>query len=295
MNYKKFFRSRQLRLKILSMLGWVPDRIMIALQYYVYTGRKLNFKNPQRFTEKLQLYKLKHRDSLMLRCTDKYEVRSVITEMGLGELLVPLIGIYRDPEEIDFASLPKQFVAKTTDGGGGNQIFVCKDKLTVDTESFYSCLLKWMSAPKFNSAGREWAYENHYPRRIIIEKYLENSSTSLDDYKFYCFNGRARFLSIDKDRYTEHTRAYYDSELNYLPEVRGNYKIVTDPPQLPDNIKKMVQIAEILSKPFPFVRVDLYNVKGKIYFGELTFYPASGYSPYSPDSFDMEMGKFFDI
>lgn len=136
MNYKKLIRSRALRIKILSLLNWIPDSIMVPLQYKIHTGRRLNLKNPQRFTEKLQLYKLKYRNPLMLRCTDKYEVRSVVNEMGLVDILIPLIGVYDSSESIEFESLPQQFVAKTTDGGGGNQIFICRDKREVDTDVF---------------------------------------------------------------------------------------------------------------------------------------------------------------
>ena len=138
MNYKKLIRSRALRIKILSLLNWIPDSIMIPLQYRRHTGRRLNLKNPQRFTEKLQLYKLKYRNPLMLRCTDKYEVRSVVKEMGLADILIPLIGVYDSAEAIDFEKLPMQFVAKTTDGGGGNQVFICRDKRELDKNEFFS-------------------------------------------------------------------------------------------------------------------------------------------------------------
>lgn len=117
--YKKIIKSRELRLKILAMMSWIPDRIMIPLQYWIHTGRRLNLRNPKRFTEKLQLYKMRYRNPLMLKCTDKYEVRKVIEEMGYGDILIPFIGVYNSPEEIDFKKLPDEFVAKTTDGGGG--------------------------------------------------------------------------------------------------------------------------------------------------------------------------------
>ena len=137
MNYKKLIRSRALRIKILSLLNWIPDSIMIPLQYRIHTGRRLNLKNPQRFTEKLQLYKLKYRNPLMLRCTDKYEVRSVVKEMGLADILIPLIGVYDSAEAIDFEKLPMQIVAKTTDGGGGHQVFICRDKRELGKNEFF--------------------------------------------------------------------------------------------------------------------------------------------------------------
>ena len=136
MDYKKIFKSRDLRIKILSYLGWVPDSIMLRLQYWLQTGRILHLKNPQRFTEKLQVYKMKYRNPEMLRCTDKYEVRSYVEEKGLGDCLIPLIGVYNNVEDIEFSTLPNQFVAKTTDGGGGNQVLICRDKRDLSEVEF---------------------------------------------------------------------------------------------------------------------------------------------------------------
>ena len=138
------------------------------------------------------MYKMKYRNPDMLRCTDKYEVRKYIEEKGLGEYLIPLIGIYDKVEDIDFNALPRQFVAKSTDGGGGNQVLVCKDKSALSEADFRKRLNGWMTARKVKKqAGREWAYENDYPRRIIIEELIGSSSVKkeLSDYKFFCFNG----------------------------------------------------------------------------------------------------------
>ena len=128
MNYRDIIKSRDLRIKILSYLSWIPDGIMLRLQYWMQTGRHLDLENPRRFTEKIQVYKMKYRNPNMLRCTDKYEVRSYVKEKGLGDYLIPLIGIYDRVDKIDFNHLPNQFVAKTTDGGGGNQVLVVRDK-----------------------------------------------------------------------------------------------------------------------------------------------------------------------
>lgn len=176
----------------MSHLGWVPDGIMLRLQYWLQTGRKLDLKHPKRFTEKLQLYKMKYRNPDMLRCTDKYEVRKYIEEKGMGEYLIPLIGIFDKVEGIDFNALPKHFVAKTTDGGGGNQVLICKNKEKLSEKDFRERLDGWMSMPQQKKpSGREWAYENNFPRRIMIEKLLGNETMKdLPDYKFYCFDGK---------------------------------------------------------------------------------------------------------
>ena len=158
MNYKDIIKSRDLRVRILSFLGWIPDKVMIRLQYWLQTKRKLNLTNPTRFTEKIQLYKLKYRNPDMLRCTDKYEVREYIEQKGYGKYLIPLIGIYDKVEDVDFEALPNQFVAKTTDGGGGNQVLICRDKQNITKEAFTAQLKEWLSARKVKKqAGREWA------------------------------------------------------------------------------------------------------------------------------------------
>ena len=298
MNYKSIIKSRNLRIKLLTFLSWIPDETMLRLQYWLQTGRKLNLKNPKRFTEKLQLYKLKYRNPNMLRCTDKYEVRKYIEEKGLGEYLISLIGVYKSVDEIDFKSLPNQSVAKSTDGGGGNQVLVCKDKDSLKEEEFKKRLNAWMEARKVKiHAGREWAYENDYPRRIIIEELIGDSNDDLKDYKFFCFNGKVGVVYGISDRKVGQSAqvGIYDRNFNKLDVDRCDERHQDMPLEKPLNYEKMVQISEQLSEDFPHVRVDLYNIAGKIYFGELTFYDGSGYMKFNPDSFDEELGDMFDV
>lgn len=300
MNYRNIIKSRDLRVKLLTFLSWIPDSIMLRLQYWLQTGRRLNLKNPKRFTEKLQLYKMKYRNPDMLRCTDKYEVRKYIEERGFGEYLIPLIGVYNSVEEIDYSKLPNKFVAKTTDGGGGNQVLICKDKHTLSEEVFKERLKGWMSARKVKKqAGREWAYENNYPRRIIIEELIgaDNIKKDLCDYKFFCFNGEPHYCQLIQDRSTEETIDFYDMEWNHMPfkglnPQCGSALHKTDKPE---DFEQMKDIAQKLSKGFPFVRVDLYSVKEGVYFGELTFYPASGYGHFTPDEWDEKIGEILTI
>ena len=305
MNYKKIIKSRDLRIKILSYLGWVPDGIMLRLQYWLQTGRKLDLKHPKRFTEKLQLYKMKYRNPDMLRCTDKYEVRKYVKEKGLGDCLIPLIGVYNKVEDIDFSSLPNQFVAKTTDGGGGNQVLICKDKNKLEVKDFFALMRKWMTAPKGLNAGREWAYENNYPRRIIIEELISdhskqmhqedlvNNDNPLLDYKIFCFDGTPKFLYLSDT--PNHEIVFLDMDWNILPFGRTDYNLMKDIPAKPNNLTEIIDVAKRLSKGFPHVRVDLYKVGSQVYFGELTFYTASGYIPFTPDSVDFELGKLFEL
>lgn len=298
MNYRNIIKSRDLRVKLLTFLSWIPDSIMLRMQYWLQTGRRLNLKNPKRFTEKLQLYKMKYRNPDMLRCTDKYEVRKYIEEKGFGEYLIPLIGVYNSVEEIDYSKLPNKFVAKMTDGGGGNQVLICKDKHTLSEEVFKEQLKEWMSARKVKKhVGREWAYENDYPRRIIIEDLIGSNETDLIDYKFFCFHGKVSYIYGLSDRNMGQSvrLGVYNKEFRKLNVSRNDERPQDIPLTKPLNFEKMISIAESLSKKFPHVRVDLYNIAGNIYFGELTFYDGSGYMTYTPDSFDEDLGDNFDI
>lgn len=297
MNYKRLISSRKLRIKILSLLSWIPDRMMISLQYRLHTGRKVDLKNPERYTEKLQLYKLEYHDSRMLRCTDKVEVRKVLEEKGLGEILIPLVGVYDNYQDIDFDKLPLSFVAKTNDGCGGNQVILCQNKSSLDAEIFRGTLKEWMEAPKRKHPGREWAYENGYPRRIIIEQLLtDGGDGGLMDYKFFCFNGKVKVVYLVHDRKLGRGArlGVYSSDFEKLNVLRNDELPSDRKFEKPKNYQRMIEIAELLSADFPHVRVDLYNLNGKIYFGELTFYDGSGYMSFTPDSFDMEMGRMFD-
>jgi len=298
MNYRNVIKSRDLRIKILSHLDWVPDSVMLCLQYWLQTGRRLNLKHPKRFTEKLQVYKMKYRNPEMLRCTDKFEVRRYIEEKGMGQYLIPLIGIYDRVEDIDFNALPQQFVAKTTDGGGGNQVLVCKNKGRLAESEFKDKLDGWMGMPKAKNSGREWAYENGYPRRILIEKLIgDEKQADLLDYKFFCFNGKVACVYGISDRQVGVSAqlGIYDVDFNKLAVDRCDERHQIVPLQKPLNYQKMVDLSEKLSSNFPHVRVDLYNINGCIYFGELTFYDGSGYMKFNPDDFDEQLGEKFDV
>lgn len=289
--YKKIIKNQDTRFAILRFLEFIPDKPMVTLEYFIKTKRFLNLKNPERYTEKVQWYKLYYRDPLMMQCVDKYNVRKYIESKGLGENLVKLYQVVDDPSQIDFDALPGQFIIKTANGSGTN--IICRDKNTFDTAEAVS---KMGDLAMRNSAyaGREWAYSGS-SKKIIVEELLIDDSTpdkSLNDYKFYCFGGKPEYIVVDKDRFTDHKRNFYDTEWNYIP-VDSDYRCFGDIIPKPENFDEMLRIASVLSADFPAVRVDLYNVKGKIYFGELTFYPMSGYFSLNPDSFDFEMGKKF--
>lgn len=296
MNYKKLIPSRQLRFKILGLLWWIPDSIMLRLQYYIKMGFWPDFKHPKRFTEKLQLYKMKYRNPVMPQCVDKYDVRKYVEQKGLKSILNENYAVYNKPEEIDFDKLPNKFVLKTTTGGGGLNVILVRDKNKCDKSSICNNLKLWTQHKKRKPSGREWAYVGIAKPRIIAEELLEDDSNadgSVEDYKLMCFNGKFASLWIDKNRYSDHHRGFWDKDLNFLPNVKSDHETFDVPPALPSNINEMIRIAEKLSEDFPYARIDLYNIKGRIVFGEITFYPWSGYVKFTPDEFDYQLGDFF--
>ena len=295
MNYKAIISSQKLRFFILRLLKCVPDRIMLSLQYYIKMGKKCNFQNPRTWTEKLPLYKMYYRNPLLGTCVDKYEVRHYIEQKGLGDILVKLYGVYSDANEIDFNSLPNQFVLKTTDGGGGNNVILVKDKASLQVDSLRKQLNSWLNVKDVN-AGREWAYTQINESQIIAEELLVNDTcpeAGVEDFKILCFHGEPQYIIVDKDRYVDHKRNFYDVNWNRIDVTTDHSQFETLYPK-PENLKKMLEIASALAKDFPFVRVDLYNVDGNIYFGELTFYPWSGYVEFTPQEFDIHLGSLLD-
>lgn len=299
MNYKKIIRSQKLRFAILDALSFIPDKVMLILQYYIKMGKQCNFKNPQTWTEKLQLYKMYYRNPLMGKCVDKYEVRSYVESKGLANKLVQLYGVYNHVSDIDLESLPTSFVLKTTDGGGGLNVILVRDKSQINFQQIKSKLSLWMSRFKSNRtpSGREWAYTGIKQSRIIAEELLinkENPKAGVEDFKILCFHGEPKYIIVDKDRYIEHKRNIYNTQWQRV-NVTTDHEQFDTPYPAPKNLEEMLRVAKVLSEDFPFVRVDLYNVDGKIYFGELTFYPWTGYVKFTPESFDRELGDMFDI
>ncbi len=295
MDYKKIIRNRSVRLSILRLLSFIPDKTMIKLQYRLKTGRKLNLKEPKRFTEKIQWYKLNYKNPLMIQCVDKFDVRSYVKSKGLEKILIPCYGVYKTTENLDWDVLPNSFVIKDTLGGGGTSVIIVDDKNQIDKSQLLKKMSEWIRIDAHKKdRGREWPYYSGKNHRIIIEKNIKPDNDSLIDYKFFCFNGKVEFVyAMDERVIGESVRVnIYNRDFKKIPVLR-----VGDLPagemQKPRNYYRMVEIAEQLGKDFPHVRVDLYNVDGTIRFGELTFYNASGYMKYDPDKFDFIAGKHF--
>ena len=299
MDYKKIIRSRSTRRKILKALFFVPDKTMIKIQYWIKTGRRLSLNNPKRFTEKIQWYKLYYKNPIMIQCVDKYDVRKYIHKKGYKRILNKCYGIYDNSDSINWEALPDAFVIKNTLSGGSNGVFVIKSKNTEEIRQVKEKITNWGRLKRSKSSGREWPYYSGKMDRILIEKYLEDSSGDLVDYKFFCFYGMTKYFYVRTgyaNNHDEGEMAFFDRECNYLPGVGFDYcKIAQVEPALPDNIHEMIDIADNLSRDFPHVRVDLYNIDGLIVFGELTFYNASGYMLFIPDEWDYKFGESFEL
>lgn len=300
MSYKNLIKSRKTRLAILRLMAFIPDKTMVKIQYRIKLHRKLDLKNPKRFTEKLQWYKLYYRDPLMAKCVDKYDVREYVKECGLGDILIPIIGIYDTPQQIDIKKLPNKFVAKDTLGGGGNAVIICKNKNIIDVSDIKAKMLQWIkSSTSFRQGGREWVYGGK-KHRIIIEHFLpsEDKKGGLIDYKFFCFYGKPEVLYVIADRVVGQKASvgiFNPDTFEQLKAERGDEKLLERKIDKPDKYDEMYKIAQVLSRPFPEARIDLYCVNEKIYFGEITFFDGSGYMSFKPDSFDYEMGNKFRL
>lgn len=271
----------------------IPDRIYLAIKYRKHFGYWMDFNNPKTFCEKLQWLKLYDRKPVYTTMVDKYAVKDYIGDKIGQEYIIPTLGVWDRVEDIEWDSLPNQFVLKCTHDSGG--IVICKDKRLLDVEK---AMLKLQKSMKYDFylAGREWPYKN-VKHRIIAEKFMEDEKEhDLKDYKFFCFDGEVKYFKIDYDRYSKHGANYYDRDCNLLdicePQCPPNFSKKIE---IPQNINRMIELAELLSKGFPFLRVDFYSINGSIYFGELTFYPAGGMEAYQPEKWNEIIGEWIKL
>ena len=276
---------------ILNRIGrFISDERFVKWDYYFAFHKKLNLDNPQTYNEKLQWLKLYDQHEEYTQMVDKYEAKKYVASIIGEDYIIPTLGVYNSFDEIDFDKLPNQFVLKCTHNSGG--VIVCKDKHTLNIEKAGKLINHWLKQNPF-WANREYPYKNVQPR-IIVEKYMEDESGyELKDYKFFCFDGDVRYLFVATDRSVagEETKFdFFDVEWNHLPFTNGHPNSPR-PISKPANLEKMIAISSQLAKGIPHVRVDLYNINGKIYFGELTFFHWSGMTPFEPEEWDFKFGE----
>ena len=270
----------------------LPDKLYLTLLYQVKTGKKMNWKNPQIFNEKLNWLKLYDRRSEYIKMADKYEVRDYIREKLGEEYLIPLLGVWDSVEDIDFSSLPKQFVLKCTHDSAS--VVICKDKETFDQEAAKRKLDKALKTNYFYPS-REWPYKNIVPR-IIAEKYMvDESEIELKDYKIYNFSGVPELIQVDFGRFTKHERNLYTTKWEYINE---QIEYPTDRNRLiskPENLEEMLSCARKLSEGIPSVRTDFYSINGKVYFGEITFYQEAGFGRFESEEYERKLGNLIKL
>ncbi len=292
-NLKESKIKRAIALSFRNIIKITSPTAYVKLQYKYITHHKLNLKNPIRYTEKLQYLRLYTypKSALATKCASRAGVRDYLNELGLEQYLIPSLGLFDKFEDIDFAKLPEQFVMKCTHACAFN--YICKDKNKIDKVALQKTFKKWLKI----DYGKK-TVERHYSGikpQIIIEKYIGGLDLPTE-YKIHCFNGIARSLYVVTGRGVDirYDNLYIDWSPFDGSQFNGWSKS-SIPPTKPSNFSEMVKIAEKLAKPFPFVRVDLYNVNGKIYFGEMTFTPAKGTLILDDDQADFEMGSWLKI
>lgn len=274
-------------------LRFLPDKLYLQIYYLLRLKKRLNLKNPKTFNEKLQWLKLYDRKPEYTQMVDKYAAKKYIADKIGEEYIIPTLGVWDDFDEIDFDSLPDQFVLKCTHDSGG--VVICKDKATFNKETTLK-IIKRALKYKFFYIAREWPYKNIKPR-IIAEEYLDCiNSSKFVEYKIFCFNGEPKLFLVCKGNAhgAGRTNDFYDLDFNHIP-VTVTYPNSSKIEEKPAEYEEIINIARELSKGIPQLRVDTYVANGKVYVGEMTFYHDSGCCRFNPESYDVEFGKLINL
>ena len=276
-----------------NFFWFLPDKAYIKLKYRLKMGEKLDLNNPKTYNEKLQWLKLYNRKDIFTKMVDKYDAKKYVANIIGEQYIIPTIGVYDNFDEIDFDKLPNQFVMKCTHDSGG--LVICKDKSKLDIEKAKKKINHFLKR-KYYYIHREWPYKN-VKRRIIIEEYMEdNTYHELRDYKFFCFNGKVELMFVATNRQGKGDTYFdfFDKNYNHLDIING-HPMNPICPKKPKNFSKMVELAEKLSNNLPHLRVDFYEINGKVYFGELTFFHWSGLRHFEPEEWDYKLGDLLKL
>lgn len=300
----RFFQSKVIKTPLLiayNFLWWkvlarfLSDRAYLSLKYRLTFKRKLNWEAPQTYSEKIQWLKIYSREPIHRVMADKFLVKDYISTKIGKQYVIPLIGVWDNENEIDFDKLPNQFVLKCNHNSGTGMV-ICKDKSKIDFDQVKSVLHQGLREDYF-PISREYAYKN-IPRKIIAEQYMEDTKTNeLRDYKFFCFDGvpKALFIASGRSQGEENiTFDFFDMEFNHLPFTNGhpNAKVL---PEKPLCFEEMKKLAAQLSVGIPHVRVDFYEIDGRVYFGEFTFSHWGGFKPFDPEEWDYTFGSWIKL
>lgn len=279
-----------------GFFNWMSDVLYLKIGFYISMGYRLNLECPTTFCEKIQWLKLNDRKPEYIMMVDKYQVKEYVSHIIGPKYIIPTIAIWDSVDEINFDILPNQFVLKCTHDSGG--IVICKNKNDLDVERAKMRLKKSMMH-NYYWGNREWPYRD-VPKRIIAEEYIkefDNKSTSLVDYKFYCFGGEPKFCQVTTNRFTSRTSDFYDMDWNHqvFNAASSHVSFAKKSQDKPIHFDEMIEIARKLSSGIPFVRIDLYNNNGIILFGEITFYPGSGHLNFNPSKYDIVLGNMLKL
>lgn len=293
-----FFHSPKLFLIIfVSKVSFIlTDKAYLKLLYWLHFGKKMNLNNPCTFNEKLQWLKLYNHNPLYTIMVDKVKAKDYVASIVGEEYIIPTLGVWDDPDDIDFDSLPNQFVLKCNHNSGLGMC-ICRDKSKLDIQKVKAELRKGLKQDYYKK-WREWPYKN-VPRKILAEKFMveENclyTTKDLEDYKFFCFNGVPKIMFVASDRANKVCFDYYDMHLRHLNLKQGgdNYKGEV---KLPQHFEEMKALAAKISKNIPHVRTDFYEINNKVYFGELIFFDSSGFARFEPEEWDEKLGELIDL
>jgi len=289
---KYLFRPRAVAIKVMRWTARLfPDELYLQVMYYLQLGKCLNLKNPQTYTEKLQWMKLYYHRPECTVIVDKYLAKQWVAERIGGEYIIPTLGVWERAEDIDFDTLPDQFVLKCNHDN--NSVVICKDKSSFDIQAARKKLNRCLKRD-FYAETREWPYKN-VPRRVIAEEYLDDGTDNLKDYKFFCFDGEPKAMYVVANHSSHPTFDYYDMDFRPLPIVSrvGNPTGVIM--EKPECFEEMKRLATTLSAGFPHVRVDFYQVDGHVYWGEMTFITTSGYNDMCSLDWDRKWGEWLPL
>jgi len=272
----------------------MEDEKFIRWQYRAQMGKWLDWEDLSTFNEKLQWLKLHDRRPEYTTMVDKLLVRDYIARTIGAEYLIPLLGAWDDPEDIDFDALPEQFVLKCNHNSGLGMC-ICKDKSKLDIQKVKQELKRGL-AQDYYLASREWPYKN-VPRKIICEQFMSNGGRELEDYKVHNFNGQPKMILVCRDRFAQTglTEDFFTPDWEHLPLKRPKIPNGVTQTQRPEQLEEMLALSKVLAKDIPFVRTDFYVIEGKVYFGEITFFPASGLSGFEPQIWDETFGAWLEL
>lgn len=276
-------------------LDWLPDRMYLKVLYYATMHKKLELTSPQTFNEKLQWLKLYDHNPEYTKMVDKYEAKKYAADRLGKQHIIPTLGVYDRFEDIDFDALPDRFVLKCTHDSGG--LVIVKDKHTFDRAAAKVKIKRSLNS-NYYYTGREWPYKNVKPR-IIAEQYMEDfdGSGDLTDYKIHCYSGEPKAIQVISNRYGpgEMRNDYFDLNWVNYGLQRGHYTNSNMEVKKPAQMNEILALSRILSANIPFLRVDFYVINNKVYFGEMTFFPASGFRKFTPEFFDAMFGEWITL